>query len=72
MSDPGDLNDNELLHKDTSYSPASETETEAKQADPAPDQRGAVKAVPGTGGPDDGGDIELGPDDPIYIPHEEA
>jgi len=58
--------------RDTDYSPASETETEVRQGEAIPDQNGAVKALPGTGGPDDGGDIEPGPDDPIYINHEQA
>ena len=68
----GNLNDNELLKKDRSYAPSSGRETEIKQDEPIPDQDGAVKALPGTGGPDDFGDIEIGPNDPIYIPHEET
>ena len=57
------------IPKDTSYSPASETETQHKQADPLPDtvdsdiDGAAVNVVPGTGGPDDVGDVEVDPDD---------
>ena len=58
------VGDNEQTHKDTSYSPASETETEAKQdgslpasIDPAAAEK--VNVAPGTGGPDDVGDIEV-------------
>jgi hypothetical protein len=64
----GGLNDDELTEKDTSYSPASESETQAKQDDPVPDtiDRDAaeqVKVAPGTGGPDDPGDVEVDPGD---------
>jgi len=64
----GGLNDDELTEKDTSYSPASEAETKAKQADPVPDslEPGAaerVRLAPGTGGPDDPGDVEIGGDE---------
>jgi hypothetical protein len=66
---PGDaapLSDAEQTRKDVSESPASETETAAKQADPLPDgvdddiDESRIRAVPGTGGPDDTGDVELG------------
>lgn len=59
----------ESLRKDMSYSPASETETQHKQADPLPetidDDIAAedVNVVPGTGGPDDEGDVEVDPAD---------
>jgi hypothetical protein len=53
------LNDEELTSKDTSYSPASERETAAKQ-----DDADALPAnPPGTGGPDDTGDLEVDPDE---------
>lgn len=60
----GGLNDDELTEKDTSYSPASEAETRAKQADPVPDSlepdaAERVRLAPGTGGPDDPGDVEI-------------
>lgn len=58
------LTDEEQSAKDMSYSPASETETQAKQDASAvprdsevdPD---LVKVLPGTGGPDDPGDVVL-------------
>lgn len=63
----GPLGEQEQLRKDTSYSPGSESETSAKQDDaddepkwpggePIPDE---VKVKPGTGGPDDEGDVEV-------------
>jgi hypothetical protein len=63
------LSEQESLRKDMSYSPASETETQRKQADPLPDtvdddiDPADVRAVPGTGGPDDTGDVEVDPED---------
>jgi hypothetical protein len=54
---------------DTRTSPGSETETIEKQADPMPDRVAAdvdesqVRAVPGTGGPDDAGDVDVDPDE---------
>lgn len=62
------LSERESLRKDTSYSPASETETQRKQEDPLPEtidddiDASGITVVPGTGGPDDGGDIEVDPD----------
>jgi len=58
------LTDEEQSEKDMSYSPASESETQAKQDAPAdprdPDvDPDAVKVLPGTGGPDDPGDVVL-------------
>lgn len=59
------LDDDELTRKDVSYSPASEQETAAKQRDPLPDgidddiDTSRIRAVPGTGGPDDAGDVDL-------------
>ena len=50
-----------------SYSPGSEDETAAKQRDPLPDgidddiDVSRVRSVPGTGGPDDAGDVEFDP-----------
>lgn len=47
--------------KDTVNSPSSERETAAKQGQqPAEDE---VNVLPGTGGPDDGGDVEVDPAD---------
>jgi hypothetical protein len=58
------VGDNEQTRKDTSYSPASETETAAKQDDSQPEAIDAeaaekVNVAPGTGGPDDVGDVEV-------------
>ena len=63
------LSEQESLRKDMSYSPASESETQEKQADPLPDtvdgdiDAADVRAVPGTGGPDDTGDVDVDPDE---------
>lgn len=71
-SGPGEaapLSDTEQTRKDVSYSPGSETETTAKQAEPLPDgidediDESRIRAVPGTGGPDDAGDVDLGPEE---------
>ena len=67
------LSERESLRKDTSYSPASETETRHKQDDPLPDtidhdiDASAITVVPGTGGPDDTGDVDVDPED-LHIP----
>lgn len=55
------------IEKDTNYSPASDTDTDRLQDDPAgspalddPDiDESAVKVLPGTGGPDDEGDVTM-------------
>lgn len=71
---PGDadapLSDEEQTRKDMSYSPASETETAAKQHEgERPEPRDPdidpddVNVLPGTGGPDDSGDVEVDPAD---------
>lgn len=71
-SKPGDaapLTDTEQTRKDVSYSPASEMETAAKQKDPVPRRldddidTADIRAVPGTGGPDDAGDVDVAPED---------
>ena len=57
----------ENIEKDKRYSPGSDTDTERLQHDPATSpalddpeiDQSAVKVLPGTGGPDDEGDIEL-------------
>ena len=67
------LSEQESLRKDMNYSPASESETQEKQADPMPDtvdadiEPGEVRAVPGTGGPDDAGDVDVDPDE-LHLP----
>jgi hypothetical protein len=63
--------DDEQVKRDTSYSPSSEREMQARHDEPQgsvaledddinPDD---VKVLPGTGGPDDVGDIEVSEDD---------
>lgn len=60
-------NDDDTVQKDVSYSPASGRETEESQATPRssphlddPDiDAGAVNSLPGEGGPDDAGDIDV-------------
>ncbi|MBT2484676.1 MULTISPECIES: hypothetical protein [unclassified Microbacterium] len=61
--------ESDIVRKDMSYSPASETETQHKQRDPLPaaldddiDPDG-IRVMPGTGGPDDAGDVDVDPDD---------
>jgi hypothetical protein len=67
--DSAPLSDAEQARKDVSSSPGSEDETAAKQRDPLPDSLDddidatRIRAVPGTGGPDDAGDVELDPDE---------
>jgi hypothetical protein len=54
---------------DDRTSPGSEAETAAKQADPIPERvadevdESEIRAVPGTGGPDDAGDVDVDPGD---------
>ena len=64
--------DKSNLEKDMSYTPASDTDTEALQNATTPPTTGAVdeevdydkvKVLPGTGGPDDEGDIAVDPED---------
>lgn len=64
------------VDRDTAYSPASETETQQKQHDPLPEtidddiDPKRVRAVPGTGGPDDAGDVDVDPDE-LNLPQNE-
>jgi hypothetical protein len=59
----------EIIRKDTNESPTSETDTHVKQTESAesaatddPDiDESDVNVLPGTGGPDDVGDIEVDP-----------
>jgi hypothetical protein len=59
---------NELAH-DTAYSPGSESETARKQDDGMGDavdediDESQVQVAPGTGGPDDVGEVEVDPED---------
>lgn len=67
----------ETVRKDMTYSPGSDTETERKQQDPLPDSldddidADEVRAVPGTGGPDDVGDVDVDPED-LNLPWRDA
>jgi hypothetical protein len=72
MTDYDDRNDSDgKLDPDTAYSPASERETESRQDHPEtspatkdPDiDEDAVKVLPGTGGPDDEGDVDVDDED---------
>jgi hypothetical protein len=58
------LGDEEQTSKDTSYSPGSERETEVNQL-----EDGAANP-PGTGGPDDSGDLEVDPGE-LHPPHDD-
>lgn len=60
----GDVGDERLTEKDTSYSPGSERETQEKQDDTAGDET----LPPGTGGPDDSGDETLATQSDIERP----
>jgi hypothetical protein len=68
-------NDEEQVRKDVSYSPASERETEERQKSPrqsaATDDvdQDAVETLPGTGGPDDNGEVVV-PDADLNIPRD--
>lgn len=72
MADNDDRNDDvDPDDPDTAYSPASERETESRQEHPrtSPATRdpdiddGAIKVLPGTGGPDDEGDVDADDED---------
>ena len=59
-----DLNERDQIRKDRTYSPASETETSRKQEEHTSENlvdidTDDVKVAPGTGGPDDVGDVEV-------------
>ena len=58
------MDDDDQTRKDTSYSPASERETAEKQED----TEGSGHVPPGTGGPDDSGDLEAAPED-LHMPN---
>jgi hypothetical protein len=63
------LSDADAVRKDRSYSPASDAETAQKQDETLADTIDAdidadqVQVAPGTGGPDDVGEIEVDPAD---------
>ncbi|WP_065570631.1 hypothetical protein [Microbacterium oleivorans] len=61
------------VDQDTAYSPGSETETQQKQTEHVSEDvagdvdESQVQVAPGTGGPDDVGEIEVDPKD-INLP----
>ncbi|MFJ6679459.1 hypothetical protein ACIQLK_10090 [Microbacterium sp. NPDC091382] len=61
------------VDQDTAYSPGSETETQQKQDEQVSDEvagdvdESQVQVAPGTGGPDDVGEVEVDPKD-INLP----
>jgi hypothetical protein len=57
------MDDDDQTRKDTSYSPASERETAEKQDD----SEGRRRVLPGTGGPDDSGDLDAATGD-LHLP----
>jgi hypothetical protein len=69
------LNDEELTTKDRAYAPGSERETQVKQDDQsthAPDvDTDGVDLLPGTGGPDDNGQVDVDPGE-IHRPQSDA
>ena len=69
--------DSDQTREDTSYSPASEAETQAKQAQSTPptidaDAADHVRVAPGAGGPDDPGDVEIDESDINLPPYGET
>ena len=70
VTDTDGISERESLEKDTHYSPRSEKDTEAKQ-DESVSASAAVQdddvdssqvdVLPGTGGPDDVGDVDVDP-----------
>jgi hypothetical protein len=57
------LDDEQQTEKDVSYSPSSERETAEKQEE----SEGEARVRPGTGGPDDSGDLDADPAD-LHMP----
>ncbi|GAB3616437.1 hypothetical protein GCM10027416_09940 [Okibacterium endophyticum] len=74
-TDDTSLDDSEQVRKDTSYSPSSDAETAARQSG-APGgaiaddiDESDVTLAPGTGGPDDTGDVDVD-DNEIHLPRD--
>ncbi len=71
-TDTAHSQDDQIDH-DTAYSPGSETETQQKQDEHVSDavagdiDEDQVQVAPGTGGPDDVGEVEVDPKD-INLP----
>jgi hypothetical protein len=76
-SDSSGLTEEDAVRKDMSYSPASGRETERMQEEHVSDtvdddiDESQITVAPGSGGPDDTGDVEVDPAD-IHIPHRSA
>ena len=77
MSVDDRLSDDEQLRKDRSYAPSSGRETQQRQASPdrsrATDDvdAEAVEVLPGTGGPDDDGAVDVDPDE-LRMPRDDG
>ncbi len=65
-------NEKSIDEKDVTYSPASESETEVKQSESVQASETAqdsdvedekVQVLPGTGGPDDVGEVQVNPEE---------
>jgi hypothetical protein len=77
IDSPGDdaLSDDEQLLKDRSYAPSSGRETRQRQESPdrsrATDDVDAegVETLPGTGGPDDNGAVDVDPEE-LNVPRD--
>ena len=71
MADLETHHEESIVRKDTNESPTSETDTEAKQDESVASSEAIdadideddVAVLPGTGGPDDVGDVEVDPKD---------
>jgi len=68
------LDDERQTEKDVSYSPASDRETAERQKSPSEspatdDVDAEVKTLPGTGGPDDSGEVSIASGD-VDIPRD--
>lgn len=70
------LGDEEQTAKDMSYSPASDSEIEERQDSPSEspatddiDDADAVETLPGTGGPDDNGSVDV-PEEDLNVPRD--
>jgi hypothetical protein len=71
MADLETHHEESIVRKDTNESPTSETDTEVKQTESVSSSSAVdddideddVAVLPGTGGPDDVGDVEVDPKD---------
>jgi len=71
MADLETTHEESIVRKDTNESPTSETDTEVKQSESVESSSAVdgdvdesdVSVLPGTGGPDDFGDVDVDPED---------